>query len=151
MKKIKSLFLFICLSLIVNSIFAQQNLNQLNFLIGTWKVENKESYEAWNKLSPVEFSGEVYKLIGNSKNIRESLALKIIESKIVYQATVPTQNDGKTIEFKLNILTKNTFSFENSQHDFPKKIQYNKIDQNKIFIQVLGEDNKGFSYFMIRQ
>ncbi len=151
MKKIKSLFLFICLGLIVNSTFAQQNLNQLNFLIGNWKVENKESYEVWNKLSPVEFSGKVYKLIDNSKNIREILALKIIESEIVYQATVPTQNDGKTIEFKLNILTKNTFSFENPQHDFPKKIQYHKIDENKIFIQVMGEDNKGFSYFMSRQ
>lgn len=150
-KKINCIYLFICLGLVVNSTFAQQNLNELEFSIGTWKVENKENYEVWNKLSPVEFSGEVYKLIDNSKNISETLTLKIVENKIVYQATVPSQNDGKTIDFNLNTLIKITFSFENLQHDFPKKIQYKKIDQNKIFIQVLGEDDKGFSYFMNRE
>jgi hypothetical protein len=73
MKNIKLLILFTGLGLIANTAFAQQSLNEFEFLIGIWKVENKESYEVWNRLSPVEFGGEVYKMIDTQRILKKRL------------------------------------------------------------------------------
>jgi len=47
--------------------------------------------------------------------------------------------------------TCNKLSFENEKHDFPNKIQYTQINENEIFVEVLGKNNEGFSYKMILQ
>ncbi len=65
--------------------------------------------------------------------------------------TVFNQNDGKGIPFTLKSLEKNLFSFENPQHDFPKKIQYKILNSNELYVSVLGEKDKGFSYKLMKQ
>ena len=67
------------------------------------------------------------------------------------RATVPDQNEGRTIQFTLNTEIKSYFSFENEKHDFPKKIQYKKITDDEIEITVLGDNGKGFSYTQLKQ
>jgi len=79
------------------------------------------------------------------------LSIKKIGNRIIYEATVPNQNDGETIQFTLNTEIKLYFSFENDKHDFPKKIQYKKISDNEIEVAVLGDNGKGFSYTQFKQ
>ena len=67
---------------------------------------------------------------------------------IVYLATVTDQNEGSRVGFVLNEAIDSCFSFENIEHDFPKKIQYKKISDQELHINVLGEDDKGFSLIM---
>ena len=103
---------------------AQKNLADLSFMLGTWKIENKQTFETWNKVSETEFTGKSYKLINGEKKVTETLSIKIIDEKIIYEATVPNQNEGKTIPFELIKSDDHFISFENPEHDFPKKIQY---------------------------
>ena len=79
------------------------------------------------------------------------MALKKRGNQIVYEAKVPDQNEGGTIKFILNPEVDSIFSFENSNHDFPKKIQYKVVDDNQLRVIVLSDDNSGFSYLQIRQ
>lgn len=151
MNNLKSIFFILSLVLLTNMVSAQEDLSELKFLIGTWKVENKESYENWEKIGHSQYNGSVFKLNDSIKKIKETLALKLKNGNIVYEATVPDQNEGKTIAFELNHVADDTFSFENPTHDFPKKIQYIIIDKNKIRIKVLGDNDNGFSYLMIKQ
>jgi len=88
---------------------------------------------------------------GNQKKISETLLIKIIGNQIVYEATVPNQNDGKAVQFILNNEIKSYLSFENLDHDFPKKIQYKKITEDEIIVSVLGENGKGFTYTQLKQ
>jgi uncharacterized protein YciI len=44
-----------------------------------------------------------------------------------------------------------TFTFENPNHDFPKKIIYQKLSDTEIFVQVSGDKQKVFAYKMQKQ
>ncbi len=122
-----------------------------SFLVGTWKVENQNTYEQWDRQDSHHLKGVGYKINDGQKVITEYLDIKYVGKDIIYSATVLSQNDGKTITFTLNHRNGNIFSFENPRHDFPKKIIYQKISDDEIFIEVTGAADKGFSYNMKRK
>lgn len=129
----------------------KESLKDLNFLEGTWKMESKENYETWKVINDSEFEGNSYKIRAEKKTITEYLSIKEEEGKIIYTAKVLNQNNAQPIAFVLNNEVKNKISFENLTHDFPKKIQYTKLDETTLFVEVLGENEKGFSYKMMKQ
>ena len=100
---------------------ADHQMTKFDFLIGTWKIEGKEQYEACVKGSNNELIGHSYEINEDQKTNLELVAIKMIDNQIIYEATIPNQNEGKTIQFKLNSDIKSHFSFENIKHDFPKK------------------------------
>jgi len=126
-------------------------IKDLHFLVGTWKVERKDSYENWGLKGKDALEGNSYKIKNGIKQIDEYLSIKINDNKIIYSAKVVNQNDGKAIEFVLNSSVKDKLSFENLEHDFPKKIQYTKRNDTTLSVAVLGKDDKGFSYNLIKQ
>ncbi len=142
------IILLVCTS---NFICAQKDdVNQLNFLIGTWKMEHKENFESWEKMGD-RLKGTSYKIRNGLKKVTETIEIKIEDHQILYTPIVFNQNEGKGIPFQLKLLKDKVYSFENLKHDFPKKIQYKILDKNKLFIMVLGDDDKGFSYHLIKQ
>ena len=120
-------------------------------MIGTWKVDGEDLYEVWESSKSKELIGYSYSLDNNEKSLTETLSIKEIDNQTFYKATVPDQNDGKTIRFTLNNEIKAYLSFENIEHDFPKKIQYKRISDNEIEVTVLGDKGKGFSYSQFKQ
>jgi hypothetical protein len=58
-----------------------------------------------------------------------------------YEATVSDQNSGKPVRFKLIGLTDNKMIFFNPEHDFPKKVEYEFLDDNHLLATV--GDGKG--------
>jgi hypothetical protein len=130
---------------------AENKISKLDFLVGTWKMEGKQQYEFWEKNQKDRLIGNSYKLVNNEKIISETLRVKSVENQLIYGATVYSQNDGETIEFILNLNNDEYFSFENANHDFPKKIQYKRISADSIKVSVLGENDEGFSYIQIKQ
>ena len=130
---------------------SENKLSRVDFIIGTWKMEGKEQYENWELSNNKELIGYSYKFKDSQKIITETLSIKILENKIIFEATVPDQNEGKTIPFTLNNEIKDYLSFENIDHDFPKKIQYKRINENEIEVTVLGDEGEGFSYKQLKQ
>lgn len=147
----KTIIGFLTCMLLCNTL-PNQTIKELHFLNGTWKVEHKENYETW-KINKDDHSleGSSFKIRDNTKRIDEHLHLKAVDGKIIYTATVLNQNNGQPVDFTLNTAVTDKFSFENMAHDFPKKIQYTKLNDSTLFIAVLGDNNKGFSYRMIKQ
>lgn len=130
---------------------SENKLSRVDFIIGTWKIEGKEQYENWELSNNKELIGYSYKFKDSQKIITETLSIKILENTVILEATVPDQNEGKTIPFTLNNEIKDYLSFENIEHDFPKIIQYKRINENEIEVTVLGEEGKGFSYKQLKQ
>lgn len=128
---------------------SQHKNQKLSFLEGTWKVENKQQFEQWERVED-GLKGKGYKLVDGKEQTLETLVIKEINGRIVYQATVINQNNGATISFPLNEKISDYYSFENPEHDFPKKIQYFKLEENKLKVSVLGENGKGFTFIMDR-
>ncbi|WP_394748985.1 hypothetical protein [Spongiimicrobium salis] len=150
MKKINLILPLLFLLLLCNLCSAQTKLEKVSFLIGTWKIENKNTFEVWEQKDS-HLKGHSYKEVANEKRILETLSIKKAKNMLIYEALVPNQNQGKAIPFTLNTELTDLISFENLKHDFPKKIQYKKIDATKILVNVLGPENQGFSYYLIKQ
>jgi carbonic anhydrase len=110
------------------------------FLEGSWKVENSETYEHWDKINENNFKGISYKMINRKMVITEYLDIKKTDGKIVYTATVLNQNNGIGIDFKLTS-SDGLFSFENPVHDFPKFIRYKHISEYKMSATVGTNEN----------
>ncbi len=118
---------------------------------GTWKMENKEQFEVWEKNAEGKLSGYSYKIANDQEVRMETLSIQKSEGQVVYEALVPNQNNGQAIPFTLNTAIQDLLSFENLNHDFPKKIQYQKLSDTEILVKVLGDGDKGFSYKIIKQ
>ena len=64
--------------------------SEFNFLIGTWKVEDKDQYEVWIKNDKNELIGHSYTMANTQKIISETLSIKKIDDQIICEATVLT-------------------------------------------------------------
>lgn len=144
MRYIFALFIF----LFANVIYAQNAFP--DFLQGTWKVENKEIYEHWDKLNESTLKGISYQLKYGVMTISEYLDISKTKEKLTFTATVLNQNHGEGVSFK-GKGTDSTITFENPDHDFPKKIVYHKLNDAEIHVQVYGGKNNDFTYTMSRQ
>lgn len=136
-------FLIFLILILIKTDFAQ---NFPNFLQGTWQIENKESFEHWDKLNENSLKGFSYKIKNGEIIISEYLNIEKKENDIVYTAFVLNQNEGKGINFKL-IQNDSAFIFENPDHDFPKIISYQKFAGNKILVSI-SDGKQKISYKM---
>lgn len=132
------------------SFYAQNGIEKIDFLIGTWKMEGKNTYEHWSKEGNV-LRGESFNVKDAIKYVTETLKIEQIDGTLVYTASVMNQNDGKGIPFKLNTEIGDKLSFENMTHDFPKKICYTQLTDTEIFVEVLGDNDEGFSFKMVKE
>ena len=139
--------LFVLLSgiLFANLVLAQNKLP--TFLAGTWQSEDGKTFEHWDKLNSYSIKGYSYELKKGQTVVKEYIDLVSRNNGVFYIPTVIGQNDGRAIEFKCTA-SDSVFVFENEKHDFPKKIIYKKLSSTEIHVQVLGKNDKGFSYKM---
>jgi len=138
MKHIVLTLLTLCL---FHPSFAQTDL--FDFLQGTWKMEDKEVYEHWDKLNEGAMKGISYVVENNEVTVFEYLDLLRDGDIVVYIATVVGQNGGFGIAFTMTSSDASVFSFENQQHDFPKIITYQKISDNEMKVKISdGLDNE---------
>jgi uncharacterized protein YciI len=141
-----SLVLYILFITVIGS--AQSGLP--DFLQGTWKMENKEIYEHWDKPNESALKGFSYSLKDGKMTVSEYLEITKINKEINYKATVLDQNQGKEVKFKLT-KKDSTYTFENPEHDFPKKIVYQKLNDKEIFVRISDGRQKEFEYKMQKQ
>lgn len=120
------------------------------FLEGTWKIEDTESFEHWDKINDLNLRGFSYTLDDKIFKITEYLEISQVEDIIKYKATVLNQNSGNTIEFKMT-QSGNTLVFENPDHDFPKMIKYQILSKDLILVEISDGKNKVFNYKLFRK
>lgn len=113
-------------------------------LEGTWQLEGRETYEKWESTA-AGFFGKGYKIKDGSEKVSETLEIRAIDGALFYLATVPDQNNGATVRFKLTEIGGDRAVFENPEHDFPKKLIYERNGDGGLTAQVLGAGGKGFT------
>lgn len=107
---------------------------------GSWRLENANTIESWQYIGD-QLVGSVIKIENKDTLVVENLRIVQKKENIYFEATVPSQNRGKTIQFKLTENSKNQFQFENPDHDFPQKIIYNFTDE-KSFTATISAPGK---------
>lgn len=128
----KTLIVLFCLGLSLN-LFAQNpdgiktDFEKLYFLNGTWNQTNikkpgRSLTEKWTKSGDYEMKGQAVTLQNSDTVFVERITLTIKDNTIYYIADVP--QNKQPILFKVTSLTNTSFTCENPEHDFPKKITY---------------------------
>lgn len=101
---------------------------KLNVFEGVWKMQTKKGeylYENWKKINDNYLQNKSFLIKLNGDTVQmETVILTQINEDIFYTSSVPGQNGGKGIAFRLTGFANNTFTFENAEHDFPKRITY---------------------------
>lgn len=118
-----------------------KDLNHFEWLIGQWEGVHGQGvyHEQWEKMNDGELKGRAYMIMrGEIKNV-EILRLHSDEKEIYYTADV--SHNPKPVSFKLTYSSETTSIFENLQHDFPKKITYEKRDNDSLLAIIEGLKN----------
>ncbi len=109
------------------------DFKKLDWLEGEWKRLNvkpgRTAYESWQKISADEWKGSGINMKGTDTSFIEKLKLIIKDGVIYYVADIA--ENGAPVYFRLTMITGDSFVCENAEHDFPKKIAYQK-EGNKI-------------------
>jgi hypothetical protein len=145
--------LVIGLLVIMQTSYAQvsSDLKKISWLEGKWERTNtkpgKKGFEVWTKVSSTEWRGNGVNLSGTDTTFVEKLKLVVKDGTPYYVADVP--ENQKQVFFKFTEFTDNGFVCENPQHDFPKKISYQR-EGDKLKAIISG-DGKSIEYHFVRR
>lgn len=152
---IKKLVLMIAILLVTNTGNAQethqQKFKKLAWLTGTWNRTNagagKSGYETWAKVSDVKLTGKGVSLEGKKVVFVENLEFIAVGNDIFY--TVVITGEKKPVYFKLTALSNDGFTCENPQHDFPKKITYQR--NGNTVKAIISDNGQSVDYIFVRK
>jgi hypothetical protein len=151
----KKIFISIVAVLLLSAFAISDNskkvFKRLYALEGTWKMKTKKGTicEEWKKINKNYLQNRGYMIIGSDTIITERVALQKSKDDIFYTSIVEDQNNKKPVVFTLTKTEKNTFVFENPQHDFPKRIVYKIVTKDSLhaFIDDGMETSKKRQHF----
>ncbi len=126
--------------LVATNMYAQLDLSKLHWLLGNWEYKTKNIIitENWKIKSDTSLVGVSYTLRNLDTVSSENISIIKKNSKIIYNAQVKEQNGGVVIPFIMNSFSKDSIVFENNLHDFPQRIIYTKISNDKIMASIEG-------------
>ncbi|WEK18470.1 MAG: DUF6265 family protein [Candidatus Pedobacter colombiensis] len=130
--KVKKLALIIPLILLMSTVYGQESnkekFKKLQWLVGKWIRTNPKAgqsgYETWTKVTDLKLTGEGVTLRGKETIFLENLEFIVKGNDIFYSVMIT--GEKSPVYFKLTALNANGFTCENPEHDFPKKIAYQR-------------------------
>jgi hypothetical protein len=126
--------------------FAQQRVVfKKHLFLGTWQlVSDKHNVtEEWIYINDSLYTGRAYTVINNDTTTIETLQLRYVDNIFCYCSTVPDQNEGREIIFRLKHIENHgeKLTFENQLHDYPQKIIYEFSPNNQMTAIIEGISN----------
>lgn len=109
------------------------NIDNANFdwLLGNWKrineAEGLQTFEHWKQINDTEFRGLGYTLKASDTIWQESIKLIKLEEQWNYIVKLP--NAKTPTIFKVTKIEAASFTCENPDNEFPKKIRYTKVEK----------------------
>lgn len=129
------------------------------WLSGTWEMYRSAGgtrLEIWTPFNDESIVGRGLIVNASDTTMLEQIQLVYRDKEFYYIATVPDQNNGNPIEFKLVKTEGTVYTFENPKHDFPQRIVYtfkplaqqveNNTNADSLLVRVESLDGSGIDY-----
>jgi hypothetical protein len=118
-------------------------IESIRWLLGDWSqvTEQSTTSESWTDIGNGVFKGEgtVTSNVDGQVGSRESLLLVEMGGEVFYMAKV--KHNDFPVPFKLTASSANHVIFENSSHDFPKRLEY-RLEENAELIVTVSDGAK---------
>lgn len=140
---------FLCLLQLgfgASALGSEGTLEALNWLIGQWVRESDTRMvsERWSEVSGSVFAGtgtSIDRQTGK-ETLNETLLIVEMQGDIFYLAK--TRANSLPVPFRLVSLDANHAIFENLNHDFPKRLHYQLVDEHSLTVDVSDAGERGF-------
>jgi len=118
-------------------------LEKAKWFLGNWENVSKASIsrEIWSQKNDSTLFGESFTTVEKDTVFYEKIDLIERNDSLFYIVSVRDQNKEKPVSFYMTKSTDNQIVFENPKHDFPNKIEYNKVGNDSIFAKIYGTQN----------
>ena len=151
-------FWFALFGFLISNVEAQQplfsDLKAFHWLVGNWQSADGKSasYETWTRVSDRTFEGESYFIKDGEKTVSEYLRIELFGSEIFYTSRV--SHNKYPVSFKLIKVGGKTFTFENSDHDFPQRIIYRLKEDGSLHARIEGQQTgkeRGVDFLFMKE
>ena len=138
---------------LVSEEISYDKIKQLSWLEGNWTniSEKSQSFENWSRKNDSTLFSISYTMVKGDTVFVETMDLQENRDGMFMTVNVPDQNEEKPVTFTMISSEGGVFTFENKNHDFPKRITYSNPVKDSIhaWIEgiVEGEDRKVDFYF----
>lgn len=116
-------------------------LDKLKWWLGNWQMKSADGLviESWSNTAANEWQGYSYYLTPQGDTAsHETVRLVNDNDTLFYIPNVGNQNNGMSIQFRESLLSDSSIVFENTTHDFPKRIVYVKTSDTSIHAYIEG-------------
>lgn len=139
----KKAILFLIITLLFASCQKSKEVSKIvgnDWLLGKWENKSDEGYllEVWTKVNDSLFLGESYFIKEKDTLHSEKIELQQKGENLLYVSTIKGQNNDKPITFKHKVEIEKQLVFENPATEYPKKIVYKPIAEDRVLIEVSG-------------
>ena len=133
----KFFFLFFCLSLFACS-DKKITISDFAWLEGKWTgaADEMAFYEEWQSIDGNSMSGKGGATSGMDTVFSEKLKMEQRGEDLFYIPSV--QENGGAVDFKFTGYKNDSIVFENPQHDFPQRIVYFRLPNDKLYACIDG-------------
>lgn len=123
------------------------SLNDLTWLIGDWFAPGEEqtTNETWQREAAGDYQGKGWTIEKTSGEVRFSESMRILQRDGGIFYLVKVADNPDEVAFKLVRCPDQQALFENPQHDFPKRLDYQLIAQDQLQVIVSGDEGSGFT------
>ncbi|MBI3512092.1 MAG: hypothetical protein HY064_15650 [Bacteroidetes bacterium] len=136
----KKLFIFLIVSLAVESCSDHGNMDDLDWMVGKWSgtdVNGLVFHENWERGDKKSLTGFSCSISPEGDTVlHQPLKIDLVENVPFYFATLPKSKEP--VLFKLIESDAHHAIFENKEHDFPKRITYELEKSNTMKVKLEG-------------
>ena len=127
-----------CLALLAFSLTARADLSALKWMAGCWAQDGRDSGSVEQWMTPAGGS-----MFGMSRIVRDGKTVAFEYLRIVKQedggiALIASPSGQETARFRLARISESEVIFENPEHDFPQRIIYRLIGNDKMLGRIEG-------------
>lgn len=115
-------------------------IQSISWLKGNWenRVKTDALQENWIIGDDSLLYGEGFEIIKGDTIFREKLSIQLDNDSVSYIATVPNQNDGQPVWFRIVSMSDSGFVCKNMMHDFPQIIRYTLEGDEVLVVNLEG-------------
>jgi hypothetical protein len=121
-EKIMKRFIAIAIAAVSMAACEKSAQREFGWLVGTWKLKDKNVYEAWKDNGDGSLSGLSFIVSGADTTVQEKITLLHKDGSYHYIPDVP--QNASPVDFTVTEFSNSHFVAENPAHDFPKVIRY---------------------------
>ncbi len=117
----------------------ENKMDVFKWLIGTWSTNTGEGriLETWRPMNDSTLEGESTLFKKTTETVQlEKMQLAYRDRDYYYIPVVSGQNNEQPVRFRVARFDKKSFTAENKEHDFPKRISYSLIKKDSLLARI---------------